>query len=58
VYTMKSAFATGSPAALARRTSALGKYIADCGVAQYWGRVDLGKIKVARASAESRVNDS
>lgn len=29
VYTMKSAFATCRPAALARRRSALGKYIAD-----------------------------
>ena len=31
VYTMKSAFATCSPAALARRISALEKYIADRG---------------------------
>jgi hypothetical protein len=31
VYTMKSAVATCRPAALARRRSALERYIADCG---------------------------
>lgn len=49
VYTMKSAFATRRPAALARRRSALGKYIADryvvevrrAGVASTWIRSRL-----------------